>query len=597
MPTLFTSGKIRTDRQAYQVLGQGYEATTGEVFRAGFGEGFEGAGSAIQDVASAEVSRELDRQDEIGVIQKFSELLDTVTPGSMRERTREVAGQRITEEDWKVSPYFREGLSYQENLTTLAAEIQARRFDRQQDRQFIFEQAEQGVVSGGAAIAGGLAGSIADAKNVAVSVAVAAATPLVVGGLSTAGPVGGGVGAATAGAAGLGVGLLRAAPRALSTITRINSLGIQTLRASRKARLAAVVGEGVVSSVPSITSGLQNADILQEQYDAGDATLDFFASVGLSVGIHKAGEALGAAWKRYSTPDAMTEVAQLALRQIENGERLDVQPIVKAHLANVAPSRIDVAQPTIRKLDDGRWEASFGDKSTDIFVGRTREETVSAGREVVVSRSLEVARQAGYRPEAVAEIEDLLRAKLSLEPESLRAEATQAAPSVIKARGELELAEQALANAPKSKVKLAEKMVAGARQRLETATAKADSQAKVLIEQNRLTFERKMMELDEQIRSIQRKEAGSALPQYTQKQLDDSVEARAAKSIDPQAPEIVADIVPDAKVNLDEELALDLEAFNQVRDNPAFAGALQEAEMLDSAPKAVLDYVKCKFGR
>lgn len=586
MTNLFTTGSSRTGRTAFELLGQSYRPTALEVLQAGFQAGFEGPGSAAQDVAAVDIATETGQ--EVGLFQRGSAILNSALFGILSEDTQEEPAQAVTEEEWKASPYFRENLKYQEGMTTRAAEIIANRYDRQQDRDFVLSQSE-GVLQSGIGLVGGFAGAMADAKNVAISAAVAAATPLVVGGVTApAAPL-------AAGGAAVTVGGLRTLAKFGTTLTRLNSAGIQALKASRTARLSAVLGESVVSTLPQVVTGLQNVELTQEQYTVQDATLDLLASAGLSVGAHKAGEAISAAWRRYSTPDAMTEVAHVALQQIKAGERIDVQPLVASKISDFTPARLSVPEPAVRKMEDGRWEATIG---TEAFIGRTQTEAVASAREAALSDSLTAVREAGYSPEAVAQIEEVLRVKMQRMPEQVEADLLDATPAVRQAREELRVAEQALAGASKNKVKVAERLVNSARERVAAAEAAARPQVQQVLTQNRLTFERQVAEADDRIRDIQRREAARMMPDYAKRQLDNSVEGQAARSIDPKALELVEEGVPPVKFDPDAPPPTPEDARLQaMRADPMFAKALEEAEGLDAAPQAAIRYAKCKAGR
>ena len=88
------------------------------------------------------------------------------------------------------------------------------------------------------------------------------------------------------------------------------------------------------------------------------------------------------------------------------------------------------------------------------------------------------------------------------------------------------------------------------------------------------------------------------MPDYAKRQLDNSVEAQAARSIDPQALALVEEGVPPVTFDPDAPPLTPEEAqFQAMRADPAFAKALEEADGLDAAPEAAIRYAKCKVGR
>jgi hypothetical protein len=595
MPNILTTGKSRTGRTSFELLGLSYDPTLGEVVSAGFNSALEGPGSAVQDVAAQEISKELGRPDETGIIQGFSTVLNTTLFGALSEDTSQTPSVSLDEESWKNSQYFRDGIDYQVGMTSRAAEILANRHDRQADRDFVLSQSS-GLVEGTAMYVGGFGGAMADAKNVAVSVGVGVATPIIAGGFTApAAPV---VGAG----AGLLAGTLKVVTRAAPTLKRLNSVGLATLRASRRARFTAAMAEATVSTVPQVATGLQNADLLQEQYNADDAALDFIASVGLSAGLWRAGEAVRSAWTRYATPDAMTEVGQLVMRQVEMGERIDVQPLIASKIADFTPSRVDVPEPSIRKLDTAMWEATSG---PDIFIGKTQAEVEAKAREAALSDSIEPLRQAGFSPRALAQIQDALEIKMRRAPEQVEADVIASIPEVKKARAELATAEQAFANASKSRLKVAEKLRDSARQRVSAAEEAVRPRVRKIVEENLQVFEKEVAAADARIREIQVREAARLAPAFAKRQLDMSVEAQAARSIDPEASRIVAEETPNVKFEEDTPPpAADAEAVARLKaslgDTPSdqsLTKALAQLDAMRDIPAAVERFIQCRAGR
>lgn len=73
--------------------------------------------------------------------------------------------QPITEDEFKESRHFREGIKYNPTLTMEQAEILARRHDRRKKRDFIFQHSRPGIGNIITSFTGGIIGSIPDPTN------------------------------------------------------------------------------------------------------------------------------------------------------------------------------------------------------------------------------------------------------------------------------------------------------------------------------------------------------------------------------------------------------------------------------------------------
>ena len=717
MSSIFTTGKSRSGRAAYEALGLTYRPTTGEVFGAAFDSALEGPGSAVQDVAARTLAKEFGFTEDTGIVQEFSNVLNLGLFGSLEENTREQPGKSISEEEWKADKrFFREGLQYRPGMTTLAAEILANRHDRQLERDFILQQSS-GLAQGSTMVVGMLAGGIADAKNVAVTAAVAAATPLIVGGTTVGGPVGGGGGAVASVGVGAVAGTTRLLARVGTALTRTNSAGLQVLRQSRSARLAAVLGESTVSVIPQAATGIQNAPLTQEKYNFEDAAVDFVASAGLGAGFYAGGEALRYLWKGKANYNDMVDTGNLALRQLQSGEKVDVQPIVNAQLADFVP---EFFPPTIRRVN-GAWQASYGE-AEGVMDGaiKVRAATPEAARaeaeSLYVEKMAEVARQRGADPNLVRQALTLRKTLAEFDPEAEIGRALDELPEVQAARRrtleaerrlaedpkraarlgpviklrerisqltsdivqnpenyamfddrvknafvELDKAKKALARAggkgkaagrqkavdelearyqsildeviqdpqklsesvpelrglknrlteaeaeiPNTKLRarearlVAERDMAAAdlRNQLEIGRPKAQSRVATLQRDRRATLEN----ADTLIRHLQKRAAIAKLPEFAARQLDDSVEARAARSVDPKAREVVAERVekvdfdPDAPAKpVDDAVLQELRQLAETDKNIKMA--LNEVDELEALPDTVQNYLRCRAGR
>lgn len=573
----------RQGRVGFELLGQSYKPSTATVLSAGFWGGLEAEGSAIQDVATSVIARETGNEDQLGFWQSFSEGMNFLLMGALTpDEVDTVESKPLTEDEWKKSEYFREDLTYLPNTTTLSAAITANTRDRKAERDFILQRAS-GLQSVGGFLSG-MVGSMADAKALPANVAAAVAAPFTAG-LSV------GVRAGVAGTAGV---------RGL--ITGATSAGVQAIRATRTTRALAIAAESTVATLPSVITGVQNAPLIQQEYDVGDATLDLLASAGLSVGLQAAGDAVGAAWRRYGRPEQSLDVGVLAAQQVRAGERIDVAPVVRAGVADFTPSRMAPETPVVREVDVGGgiklWEAAL---SGEVIRGKTRVEVEAAAREIGLSESLEVAKQSGYSPEAVAQIENLLRAKEVMQPEAIRQRLVESSPEVQAKTQILRQAEAKLEAAKPASRKSAESKVAKARGELEQARARAVEAGEPSIQRARQQLAAREQEVDAAIRAIQTREAAKRMPDFVKRQLDDTPQGQASRAADPNAIEVQRDRVEQVRYDDDAPVKpLEESEMMQLREaaktDPQIAKYLESVELMKRHPDAVLQYAKCRAG-
>lgn len=604
MNAIFTSGvKPRSGQTGYQLLGNSYRPTTGDVLSAGFRSGLEGEGSAIQDVATSVIAAETGQ--DTGVIQEFSNVLNTGLFGLLSPE-EVLVSKPLTEDEWKAGPYFREDLKYTPGMTTRAAAILSNTRDRKVDRDFVISRAE-GFAQNAAFWTGGFVGAMADAKNVTVSVAASAATPLIVGGLA-AGPKGAAGGAIAAG----GVGFLAGAARVVPSLLRLSRVGVDVLKTSRAVRVSAVLGEAVVSTVPSVVTGVQNAPIVQQKYDAGDATLDLLASAGLGVAFHGVSEAAGAAWRRYASPNDAIDLGHMVTQQVAAGEKIDVEPLVHQKLADYVPEVASV-EFTPRFVQEGgsgkriRFRAEQ-DVYGEVLTSRVFNDKKAAEadlKEQFLARSVQVAKELGLPPEQLAQLEAVaqIRARVrTFDGEKMATELVDRTPAVTRAKEKLAVAEQKLAEAKPKKQASRQRGVEAARQELEAARQAERPLMLQAAQAEKAKLQGLLSVADNTIRDLQRKSAAARLPQYAKAQLDMSPEGRAARSIDPRAVEVERDRLPASTYNEDAPLPpLEEQAMAELRElaksEPTVAKYLEGVEQLKKLPDAIIQFAKCKGGR
>lgn len=570
-------------RTGFELSGQRYKPTTGEVLGAYANATLTGPGSTVQDVAQATIARETGNEDQIGIFQRFSEGANFVTGGLYGlDVPRPAESRTLSEDEWKESPHYREGMSYTPGTTTYSAAIQANIHDREVDNAFYIKRASG--IQTVAGVGAGLVSGFLDAKALAAGAVTTAASPLAVG-------VAVGLRSGVAGTAGVS-----------RLLAGASSIGKATIQATRTRRALDLAVQSTVSTVPMATTGLQNAALTGQEYGLGDAAMDFATGAGVSVGLDYVGAAIGATWRRYARPEQKAQIAEAAARQIAAGEKIDVGPLVRAGVADFTPSRITPEEPTVRKVvGDGPqdlWEAAL---QNQVFRGKTKTEVEAAAREFSLSESLESVRQAGYDARTVAQIESLLRVKESADPRVIEETIVRATPEVRAAEAKLRQAEEATATVKPKQKKSAEAKVQAARAELQEVEARTRAAVQPEVARQREVLQRRQAEADKAIRDIQSREAAKRLPDYMKRQLDSSPEARAERSADPNMREAQRDRV--SEVRYDEEAptkplddAEKMELLEASKTDPQVARFSADAELMARQPEAILKYARCRAG-
>lgn len=590
--TLFLSHTgSRQGAEEYQQLGRSFTPSTGQVVSAGIQAGFQAEGSTSQDVATSIVAEELGKEDQLGVFQKISQGINWATFGSMTpDEVGTIKSEPLSETDWKASKYYREDLKYEEGMTTLAAGILASTRDRKAERDFIYQQASRAQSVG--YFSGALVGSMLDAKALAAGVATAGLSEVAVGTVAL-----GRAGMLTA-------DMVRFAPQ----------MGRVAIRSSRALRVGTLAAESAVSTVPSVVTGLQNAPIIQQAYTEEDMALELLASVGLSALFDFGGRALSSTWKRYGRSRDVMEVGQIAHAQVSAGEKIDVAPVVQHYVAGIAPEvhsrgvepfpgrgdSVALVRAVTQRIRDVGGEVDEKALAPEIQAievsGLTDVEYQRALNELVDSRSPDpvvAAKQLGYQPASVSVLEKAVASKRVLAEEE-RAIRLSDTPELQAAEYALREAKKALKNAPKRGKAAAQKAVEKARLQLDQAHAANKSAAPAKLE----VLQRRREEIDRTIRDVQHQEATRRMPEYVQKQLDPSREARAERSIDPRAAEVEADRLEPVKY--DEAAPVSQPETEKLRkmveDGVLTEGDVKFADSLDASPEAIRQYVKCRAG-
>jgi len=508
--TGFTQDAIANARGA-----EDFDPSAGLVTGAGFGAGREGDGSGLANVDAALLNMELGRdvtfqqQVAAGIYGMFADIDQSPSPV-------------LTEDAYKSSDYFREDLKYEEGMTERFAAIRSTRHDAERERQFIFEKtsgAGAGLYFGSA-----LAGGIADVKNLLLGAGVGAVFS-----------------AAKAGYVGLSAATT--AMRSATVASRVALSTVPTL-----GQRAAVVGaESIVSTVPSVVSGVQDAPVLGSQYTVGDAFLELAASTVISVGVSGAAGMAGKARKNIHVTDRQA-AADLAVAQIASGERVNIDPIIRAAEAERVPqfSTIDprVASPQVTKNADGTFSAQYKDDGgimASVVVRADTPETATARlREVYEGDLSEAAAQVGISPQQLAALKQLRDTTLEAENFDIDQRAMELAKADKKMSAEINKLEARLAaaetKATKAETALEARPTSSSRQR-EVANAKAKvsqvrdqltqalAPARGAAEAQRGQLARFAQDAKNSIREQQRAAAKQELDAFAREQLPDATPA------------------------------------------------------------------------
>lgn len=301
--------------------------------------GLNAPGSGPDDVRSARIATEQRRRDELGFFQSIPAFFIS----------DERVGRPLTREEFDDSEFNIPGVDFREGDTDVSLELKARQA-RSDRAAAIIAGSRQGIIPGAATIAGSLAGSVVDVKNVTAGLATGGA-----GGLAVRG----------------GASVLRASrslDRAYNTL-RSSRVGMAATgvvaRVPGQSRTVAGVAGDLVASAPGILTGLNNEDFTGRDYGFEDALVDMGASIVFGRVFD---QLIPSGLQRISSTlnrEQRTDIAQLAQKQFEAGQEIDTGPLAEYAAADNMPGFTTVdpvkATPAIRQLDDGSFEAVFPD--------------------------------------------------------------------------------------------------------------------------------------------------------------------------------------------------------------------------------------------
>jgi preprotein translocase subunit YajC len=266
-----------------------FQPTLGDVVGANVEETFQGEGSLAQDFAASEI--------------------------------RGVTDTPLTQDEWKNSITYREGLDYYEGMTAQSAQTLADIEDDRQQRQFIFDKA-----SGFQSVTGGTIGflsGIAEPKNLATGIAAAILT----GGAASLSP----------------------------TLNRM--IATNTIKGAVKRGAV----EGVVAAALTEPSNIESSKIVQGDYTMTDSLLNLTLGSILGAGLGAGGKALELKSRAKKLDKARTQRAvtqayraetrkqaveefDAALGRVVQGEAVDVtavKPIQNSQTKSSAIKAVD----------------------------------------------------------------------------------------------------------------------------------------------------------------------------------------------------------------------------------------------------------------
>ena len=221
-------------------------------------------------------------------------LSQDIEAGNIRKQERR--GIALSQEDWKSSEEYREGLSWYEGITKESAGTLARLEDDRRERSIVMERASG--LQTGLGMGTGFVAGIFEPKNLASGVTAALVT--------------GGAGAA------------------IPSLGRL--IGTQTIKG---AALRGAV-EGTVAAGAVEYSNIESSKIVQGDYTLADSLLNFGLSSVLGAGIGAGAKALelrgiarGGAPRAYKPESAELAVKEYdtALAQIVEGKEVDVTAV------------------------------------------------------------------------------------------------------------------------------------------------------------------------------------------------------------------------------------------------------------------------------
>ena len=289
-----------------------YDPTTSAVTRAYVGEAFRGVGTGYADIKAQE--------------------------------SRTTQGNKLSEEDFKNSEFFKEGVQWYDGITDKGAEV-LRDFNVEtKKRQQIIADSSTGQAALG--FTAGFGAGILEPKNLAVGVGASLAT----GGLAEAGVLG-------------------------NTMRRL----YQARKAALRARVGIGAAEGVAAGIAVEPSNRYSARTLQQDYTMADSLFNIATSTAFGAGLPAAMHGLGKAGPfmqqkidkfRGRAMDVVVAEVDIATQQFTAGQRVDVSAVEAAEIGKLVDKpvaeQVRAVENFVRFNESPEFKARFeGSKVVD----------------------------------------------------------------------------------------------------------------------------------------------------------------------------------------------------------------------------------------
>jgi hypothetical protein len=282
-----------------------YDPTTSAVTRAYVGEAFRGVGTGYADI-------------------KAQESLTT-------------EGNKLSEEDFKNTEFYKEGVQWHDGLTDKGAEV-LRDFNVEtKKRQQIIADSSTGQSVLGFTV--GFGAGIVEPKNLAVGVAASLAT----GGLAEAGVIG-------------------------NTMRRM----YQLKKTALKARVGIGAAEGVAAGVAIEPSNRYSARTLQQDYTMADSLFNVATSTAFGAALPAASGLIKTKIDKFRgrTMDVVAAEVDIATQQFTAGQRVDVSAVEAAEVGKLVDrpvaEQVRVAEAFVRTTETPEFKTRFeGSKVVD----------------------------------------------------------------------------------------------------------------------------------------------------------------------------------------------------------------------------------------
>lgn len=296
---------------------------------------FQGPASTMQAIDAYLIERETGQAPSGFIGRVLSSTFGRAGAFFLGEADTGVQGDLLTEEEFKQSEFFREGLDYLPGETTVSARIRAANYDREQYNSTVLSRSSNAQYAG--AFVTTLPLGIAEPQSLALGIATTGASSAIAP-LYAAGRAALSAGALRTAGAALQVGAYRTAGTALATEAAVAArTALATTAVSRGGQIAIIAGEATAATGLQVAGGVQLANLTADQYTVEDAFIELAASVLISSGIHVGASHIGRLWERNASDLNREQLSRIFTEQVIKNEPIDVQPLAQMQLAASRP--------------------------------------------------------------------------------------------------------------------------------------------------------------------------------------------------------------------------------------------------------------------